>query len=117
MLYETIGIVRPGNIAEVKELVLTAGKLILNQGGVIRDIKNWGTFLLPRPVSTNQQRHTRGHYFVMRYDSSIATHEEVRRTMKADPRVIRTANVKLGDGKLETLSRFGAIPWRSLEEA
>ncbi|EAA33667.1 ribosomal protein S6 [Neurospora crassa] len=117
MLYETIGIVRPGNIAEVKELVLTAGKLILNQGGVIRDIKNWGTFLLPRPISTNQQRHNRGHYFVMRYDASIATHEEVRRTMKADPRVIRTANVKLGDGKLETLSRFGAIPWRSLEEA
>ncbi|KAM7190992.1 Ribosomal protein S6 [Naviculisporaceae sp. PSN 640] len=115
MLYETIGIVRPGNLAEVKEIVLTAGQLVLRNGGVIRDIKNWGVFSLPRPVSKHQARHLKGHYFVMRYDCGIKTHEEVRKTLAVDPRMIRAANVKLGDGKLTTLSKFGEIPWNSFE--
>ncbi|KAL2021762.1 hypothetical protein VTK56DRAFT_6705 [Thermocarpiscus australiensis] len=115
MLYETIAIVRPGNLAEVKELALTAGQLILRQGGVIRDIANWGVFLLPRPVSKNQARHTRGHYFVLRYDAGIRTHQAVTSTLAVDPRVIRAGGVKLGDGKLETLSKFGPVQWRSME--
>jgi small subunit ribosomal protein S6 len=82
---------------------------------VIRDIANWGVFLLPRPVGLNQIRYRRGHYFVMRYDASTATHEAVTRTMRVDPRVIRSGGVKLGDGKLETLSKFGKIQWRNME--
>ncbi|KAK3334119.1 ribosomal protein S6 [Cercophora scortea] len=115
MLYETIGIVRAGKISEVKEIVLTAGQLILRQGGVIRDVQNWGVFMLPSAISRHQTRHTRGHYFVMRYDAGIKTHEEVRNTLAIDPRVIRAANVKLGDGKLATLSKFGKVPWAQLE--
>ncbi|KAH6839593.1 ribosomal protein S6 [Chaetomium sp. MPI-CAGE-AT-0009] len=115
MLYEMIGIVRPGNLKEVKEIVLTAGQLILRQGGVIRDVANWGVFHLPRAVSLNQTRHVRGHYFVLRYDAGVATHQDVARTLRVDPRVIRSGGVKLGDGKLETLSRFGAVQWKNLE--
>ncbi|EAQ88696.1 hypothetical protein CHGG_05315 [Chaetomium globosum CBS 148.51] len=115
MLYEMIGIVRPGNLKEVKEIVLTAGQLILRQGGVIRDVANWGVFHLPRAVSLNQTRHVRGHYFVLRYDAGVATHQDVARTLRVDPRVIRSGGVKLGDGKLETLSRFGAVEWKNLE--
>ncbi|KAK3986957.1 ribosomal protein S6 [Cladorrhinum sp. PSN332] len=117
MLYETIGIIRhnPSNLAEVKEIVLAAGQMILQRGGVIRDIANWGVFALPRAVSKNQQRHTRGHYFVMRYDCGIQANEAVRQTLSIDPRVIRATNVKLGDGKLERLSRFGKIEWRKME--
>lgn len=51
----------------------------------------------------------------MRYDCGIKTHEEVRKTLAVDPRMIRAANVKLGDGKLTTLSKFGEIPWNSFE--
>ena len=47
----------------------------------------------------------------MRYDASVKTHEEVRQTMRFDPRVIRSAHVKLGDGKLEGMARFGAPSW------
>ncbi|KAK0609712.1 ribosomal protein S6 [Bombardia bombarda] len=115
MLYETIGIVRTGSLAEVKEIVLTAGQLILRQGGVIRNIQNWGVFMLPKAITVSQARHTRGHYFAIRYDSAIKTHEEIRKTLGVDPRVIRTANVKLGDGKLTTIGKFGAIPWKALE--
>ncbi|KAK3301815.1 uncharacterized protein B0T15DRAFT_487988 [Chaetomium strumarium] len=115
MLYETIGIVRPGNLNEVKEIVLAAGQLILRQGGVIRDISNWGVFHLPRAISRNQTRHTRGHYFVLRYDAGIRTHQDVTSTLRVDPRVIRAGGVKLGDGKLDTLSKFGEVKWRSME--
>ncbi|KXX82501.1 hypothetical protein MMYC01_201250 [Madurella mycetomatis] len=111
MLYE----VRPNNLAEVKEIVLTAGQLILGQGGVIRDIANWGVFMLPRSVSRNQIRYTRGHYFVMRYDAAVKTHQAVTSTLAVDPRVIRSGGVKLGDGKLETMSKFGKIQWRRME--
>lgn len=96
-------------------MVLSAGQLILRNGGVIRDVQNWGVFRLPKPLSRHQVRYEKGHYFVMRYDAAIKTHEQVRHTLAVDPRIIRTAGVKLGDGKLETLSKFGKVPWRSLE--
>ncbi|KAK0647169.1 ribosomal protein S6 [Cercophora newfieldiana] len=115
MLYEIIGIARPGNIAEVKEIVLSAGQIILRNGGVIRDIKNWGTFRLPNAISRHQVRYTKGHYFIMRYDAGIKTHQEVRETLAVDPRIIRAGGVKLGDGKLETLAKFRDIPWKRFE--
>lgn len=98
-----------------RRIVLTAGQLILRQGGVIRDVANWGVFLLPRPISRNQARYTRGHYFVLRYDAGVQTHRAVTDALAVDPRVIRSAGVKLGDGKLETLSKFGPVKWRSME--
>ncbi|KAJ5010379.1 phytoene synthetase/ ribosomal protein S6 [Colletotrichum sp. SAR 10_99] len=103
--------VRPGNLAEVKEIALTAGQIILRNGGVIRGMANWGVFQLPRPVSRAQMKHKSGHYFVMRYDASSATHSDMRNTINLDPRVIRTAHVKLGDGKLQTAARFGDVKW------
>ncbi|KAK0623947.1 ribosomal protein S6 [Immersiella caudata] len=115
MLYEIIGIARPGNLAEVKEIVLSAGQIILRNGGVIRDIKNWGTFRLPKPISRHQVRYTKGHYFIMRYDSGIKTHQEVKETLAVDPRIIRAGGVKLGDGTLMNTIRFGEIPWRKFE--
>ncbi|TPX13038.1 uncharacterized protein E0L32_006464 [Thyridium curvatum] len=111
MLYELIGIVRPGNLAEVKEIVLTAGQLVLRNGGVVRSVANWGVFALPRAVTKAQMRHHNGHYFVLRYDGSAAAHEQVRSTLALDPRVIRATGVRLGDGKLDTLSRLGEIRW------
>lgn len=86
---------------------------MLRQGGVIRSVDNWGVFTLPRAVSHNQALFHNGHYFVMRYDASTRTQEEVRSTLRLDVRVIRCTSVKLGDGKLETMSRFGQISWRN----
>lgn len=90
---------------------MAAGSLVLREGGVIRAIDNWGVFTLPRAISRNQQMHHNGHYFVMRYDAGMKTQEEVRDIMRLDPRVIRSTSVKLGDGKLETLSKFGQVNW------
>ena len=52
---------------------------------------------------------------MLRYDVSGQTHAMLRETLRLDPRMVRLAGVKLGDGKLETLSKFGDIPWKSFE--
>lgn len=78
---------------------------------MIRSVDNWGVFSLPRAISRSQQLHHNGHYFVMRYDASTKVQDDVRVTMRLDPRVIRSTSVKLGNQKLETLSRFGQIDW------
>ncbi|KAJ2971060.1 hypothetical protein NUW58_g9523 [Xylaria curta] len=47
----------------------------------------------------------------MRFDSSVATQEDVRKMLRLDPRMIRHSSVKLGDGKLGTMSRLGGVDW------
>jgi small subunit ribosomal protein S6 len=48
----------------------------------------------------------------MRYDSSSKTQDLVRRTLGLDPRMVKFSSVKLGDGKLESLSKLGGeLPW------
>ncbi|KAG5665829.1 hypothetical protein KAF25_009954 [Fusarium avenaceum] len=113
MLYELIAIVRPGSLSEVKEIAQTVGSLVLKNGGVVRGLANWGVFSLPKPISVHQMKHTHGHYFVMRYDAASKVHQDVRNTLRLEPRMIRAAHVKLGDGKLETLARFGPPKWKT----
>ncbi|KAI1071132.1 hypothetical protein LB507_009590 [Fusarium sp. FIESC RH6] len=113
MLYELIAIVRPGSLLEVKEIAQTVGSLVLKNGGVVRGLANWGVFSLPKPISVHQMKHTHGHYFVMRYDAAAKVHHDVRNTLRLEPRMIRAAHVKLGDGKLESLARFGPPKWKT----
>ncbi|KAF2489611.1 37S ribosomal protein Mrp17 [Lophium mytilinum] len=102
MLYELIGIVRPGRVSEVKEIAKTAGSIIINSGGVVRGYSNWGTFLLPAPAKKLQSTHYTGHHFIMRFDSSAKSQHALRRTMGLDPRLIKYSVVKLGS-KLEDI--------------
>ncbi|EHL03685.1 putative 37S ribosomal protein MRP17, mitochondrial [Glarea lozoyensis 74030] len=105
MLYELIAIVRPGNLAEVKD------------GGTIRGLNNWGVFSLPKRTRKHQAQHTDGHYFVMRYDASSKIQEDVRTTLGLDPRMIKFTSVKLGDGTLAALSKVsGDVKWDRREE-
>ncbi|KAL9079961.1 MAG: hypothetical protein Q9157_001208 [Trypethelium eluteriae] len=90
MLYELIGIVSAIVIAK------SAATTVLNAGGVVRGVTNWGTFLLPKPLRVHQVLHHKGHYFIMRFDSSARTQHAVRRTMGLDPRTIRYSVVKMG---------------------
>ncbi|KFX86673.1 hypothetical protein V495_06775 [Pseudogymnoascus sp. VKM F-4514 (FW-929)] len=112
MLYELIAVVRPGSLAEVKDIARTAGSLILQNGGTIRGITNWGVTALPKRTTKHQAVYHDGHHFVMRYDANSAVQDQVRKTLSLDPRMIKFGSVKLGDGKLDTLSRIGgSIPW------
>ncbi|KAF7865478.1 hypothetical protein EAF04_006452 [Stromatinia cepivora] len=116
MLYELVAIVRPGNLVEVKEIARTAGSLVLRSGGTIRGIRNWGISSLPKRTRKHQAQYHEGHYFVMRYDASSKTQDNVRTTLGLDPRMIKFSSVKLGDGTLESLSKIGStIPWTMKE--
>ncbi|KAK7728919.1 hypothetical protein SLS57_002151 [Botryosphaeria dothidea] len=117
MLYELIGIVRPGKVHEVKEIAKTAGSIVLNSGGVVRGVTNWGVFQLPKPFRKHQVTHYTGHHFLLRFDASPRTQHALRRTMGLDPRLIRYSVVKLGD-KLEDIADVSGIaPWGSGDQA
>ncbi|KAH0847513.1 ribosomal protein S6 [Fonsecaea monophora] len=117
MLYELIAVVRPGNLNHVKEIARVAGQQILASNGVIRGMKNWGQFDLPRPTTKHQTQHRQGHYFVMQFDASVKAQQDVRRFLSLDPRMIRFSVIKIGDklgginGAIEEVD--GEIPWNS----
>ncbi|MCJ1433229.1 hypothetical protein MMC27_002588 [Xylographa pallens] len=117
MLYELVAVVRPGNVAEVKEIARITGSLILGSNGVVRGLTNWGTFLLTKPVRAHQARHIQGHHFVMRFDCSPQTQEAVKTMLGLDPRMIRFGVVKLGDGTLNGMKDVqGRVEWNRLEK-
>ncbi|GAB7345659.1 hypothetical protein MBLNU457_3947t1 [Dothideomycetes sp. NU457] len=111
VLYELIGTVRPGNLAEVREIAKTTGTLIINSGGVVRGITNWGTFLLPKPLRRHNSLYHAGHYFIVRFDASARTQHAVRRTMGLDPRMIRYSVVKMGSKLGEISDVPGTVEW------
>ncbi|KAK8220165.1 hypothetical protein M8818_000581 [Zalaria obscura] len=115
MLYELIGVVRPGNLLEVKEIAKTTGNIILNSGGVVRGISNWGTFLLPKPARKAQKLYHNGHYFIVRFDSSARTQHAVRRTLGLDPRLIRYNIVKMGSTLEQIKDISGSAEWPGRE--
>ncbi|KAG9735030.1 ribosomal protein S6, partial [Aureobasidium melanogenum] len=117
MLYELIGVVRPGNLAEVREIAKTTGNIVLNSGGVVRGITNWGVFHLPKPMRKNTVTHNTGHYFVVRFDSSARTQHAVRRTLGLDPRMLRYSVVKMGGTLDELRSVVGEVQWRADADA
>ncbi|KAF2398802.1 hypothetical protein EJ06DRAFT_512915 [Trichodelitschia bisporula] len=139
MLYELIGIVRPGKIAEVKEIARTAGSIVLNSNGVVRGITNWGVFALPKamPNRSEDRQHTQGpgrgteevadkraakytlgHYFVMRFDASARCQHMLRKTWNKDPRLLRFSVVRLGY-KLDEVADVSGHPdeWRNVAGA
>lgn len=72
----------------------------------MRGVTNWGVFLLPKPVKKQGAIYNKGHYFIMRFDSSAKTQHTVKRTMGLDPRMVRFSIVKLAS-KLVDLKDFG----------
>lgn len=118
MLYELIGIVRINNhlhrSLETKELVGTIGKLIIQNRGVVRDIVNMGERQLPQIMRKDQERHFRGFHFMMLFDASSGVQNEILRTLKKDPRVIRSSIVKVNTKRsldvAASLDRANNIP-------
>jgi small subunit ribosomal protein S6 len=88
---------------------------VLASNGVIRGLKNWGQFDLPRPKTKHQTQHRQGHYFVMQFDCSVQAQESMRKFLSLDPRMLRHSVVKIGDklgginGAIEEVD--GHMPW------
>lgn len=103
MLYEVLAIVRVVNPTaankEAKELATTIGKLVIQNRGVVRKILPMGSKLLPKITKKDQEQHFQGYHFLMLFDSSAAVQSEILRTLKNDPRVIRSSIVKVNNAK------------------
>ena len=92
------------------------GTLVLRSGGIIRGMKNWGVSSLPKPTRKHQATYHEGHYFIMRFDGSSKTQDEVRQTLGLDPRMIKFSSVKLGNGTLDGLGKIsGDAAWGATE--
>lgn len=98
----------------IHRIVRTTANLILSKPtqsnsspGVIRSIQNWGVSALPKRTRKHQAVYTEGHYFVIRYDASSTTQDQIRMTLGLDPRMIKFSNVKIGDGTLASSARAG----------
>ncbi|PGH17643.1 ribosomal protein S6 [Helicocarpus griseus UAMH5409] len=92
------------------------GLQVLYSGGVIRGLTNWGPFRLPRPITKHQTKYHQGHHFIMRFDSSSAVQQSVRRTLGLDPRMIRFSVVKLGDKLADIKDVSGKVEWNETRE-
>lgn len=103
MLYELVGIVRvlsPSTPSkEAKDLVTTIGKLVIQNRGVVRKILPMGNKLLPKIMKKDQEQHFQGYHFLMLFDSSAAVQSEILRTLKNDPRVIRSSIIRVNNDK------------------
>lgn len=104
MLYELVATARVANpnfhFLEAKEVASTIGRLIIQNRGVVRKVQSLGRADLPKIISKDQERHFQGHRFLMLFDSSTSVQSEILRTLKADPRVLRSLIVKVNDKRL-----------------
>ncbi|ODV85793.1 hypothetical protein CANARDRAFT_232695 [[Candida] arabinofermentans NRRL YB-2248] len=101
MLYELAAIARitsPLAVhAEAKELASTIGKLVIRNNGVVREIVSLGAKPLPKIIKKASEKHFQGSHFVMLFDTSAPVQREILRSLKNDPRVIRSNLIKVDD--------------------
>lgn len=79
---------------EATKIASTVGKLILANRGVIREITSLGPKPLPKIISKEQERHFQGYHFIMGFDSSAAVQQQLLRTLRKDPRILRSSIIK-----------------------
>jgi len=87
----------------IKDLVQTTATHVMNNGGVVRSVNNWGTKVLPQRMRAHKQWHTAGDYWTMHYDASPKLMNSVVSRLRQDPRVIRWTTIKMGE-KLEDVA-------------
>lgn len=74
VLYELICITRAQlATTTVREIAKTAGATVINNGGVVRGVQDWGTRVLPKPIKKYQSKHDEARYFLMWFDSNRKT--------------------------------------------
>jgi len=73
-----------------------AGNTILQRNGVIRHIVNLGVLQLPQKIRAFKTSHVDGHYFLLRFYAGPYVIQDIKQSLKLDPRLLRVNVVKLG---------------------
>lgn len=85
-------------------LKATAGA-VMNNGGVVRQFKNYGEKDLPFVMKRHGSYHAHGRTWLMLFDANPSAVSLLDRQLRLDARVIRSTVVKLGETLDEVIER------------
>lgn len=81
----------------IKDLVSQSAMHVLDNGGVVRGFRYWGTRTLPQRMRRQKQYFNYGDYWFMHFDASPKTLKGLHTLLRKDPRVIRWTMIKEGE--------------------
>lgn len=114
-LYNITAIARAGSPqAEVHGLLSKLSKIVLDRGGVVAGINNWGVQDLAYRMKARQEYHTRGRFMQMKLVISPSALKELERNMKLDERLLRWMIIK---EKNTSIASLGSIEEGKLAES
>ena len=114
-LYNITAIARAGSPqAEVHGLLSKMSKIVLDRGGVVAGISNWGFQDLAYRMKSRQEFHTRGRFMQMKLVASPDALKELERNMKLDERLLRWMIIK---EKNTSIASLGSIEEGKLAES
>ncbi|KAJ9087054.1 hypothetical protein DSO57_1037047 [Entomophthora muscae] len=89
-LYELCLIIRGDiTINNIKDLIKKTSQTVWTHNGVVRGFQHSGVRNLPQPMKRHQTNFLQGTYVQMQFDANPHTLQDLRSTLKVDPRVIR----------------------------
>jgi len=114
-LYNITAISRAGSPqAEVHSLLSKLSKIVLERGGVVAGINNWGVQDLAYRMKARQEFHTRGRFMQIKLVSSPDALKELERNMKLDDRLLRWMVIK---EKNTSIASLGSVEHGKLAES
>jgi len=114
-LYNITAIARAGSPqAEVHGLLSKLSKVVLDRGGLVAGINNWGVQDLAYRMKARQEFHTRGRFMQMKLVASPEALKELERNMKLDERLLRWMIIK---EKNTSIAALGSVEEGKLAEA
>lgn len=114
-LYNITAIARAGSPqAEVHGLLTKLSKIVLQNGGVVAGISNWGVQDLAYRMKSRQDYHTRGRFMQMKLVTSPDALKELERNMKLDERLLRWMVIK---EKNTSIASLGSVEQGKLAES
>jgi small subunit ribosomal protein S6 len=92
--YETIYVIRPTVEEEgIKALVERFKNLIVEQGGQVEDVDEWGKRRLAYPI----EKHKEGYYVLMHFTAEPHVPQELERNYKIADDIIRFLTIRMDD--------------------
>jgi small subunit ribosomal protein S6 len=114
-LYSITAIARSGSPqAEVHGLLTKMSKIVLDRGGVVAGIDNWGVQDLAYRMKARQEYHTRGRFMQVKLVASPDAMKELERNMKLDERLLRWMIIK---EKNTSIAALGSVEPGKLAES
>jgi ribosomal protein S6 len=98
VLYECIFLLNAkAALPTVAQVMKQKASCVFEHGGVIRRLENMGIMPLAYPMYRNRQKHFKGRWVLMLYDSNSKCQQRVTDMLRTDPEVIRWGVYKQND--------------------